>query len=124
MQSFPSLFTLIIGLTPISIKTLISPVKKCHWYRCHPGTIFQIIAHGQNLPVQILIRGKRVRSASSGSVVYVRSKIQKFRNCFSRVFNSLSTGIQARRLRYFRFSDLQKYFLDLFIMLNKSFISF
>ena len=36
-----------------------------------------IIAHGQNLPVQILIRGKRVRSASSGSVVYMLSQIQK-----------------------------------------------
>ena len=29
------------------------------------------IAHGQNLPVQILIRGKKVRSASSSSVVYI-----------------------------------------------------
>ena len=38
---------------------------------------------------------------------------------FSRVFNSSSTGIQARPLKYFRFSDLQKYFL---IMLNKSFL--
>ena len=69
-----------------------------------------IIAHGQNLPVQILIRGKRVRGASSDSQCSVY---------FSRVLNSLSTGIQAQRLRYFRFSDLQKCFLDLFIMLNK-----
>ena len=39
-----------------------------------------IIAQGQNLPVQILIREKKVRGASSGSVVYMRSQIQK-RNC-------------------------------------------
>ena len=39
--------------------------------------VINVIAHGQNLPVQILIRGKRVRGASGGSVVYMRSQIQK-----------------------------------------------
>ena len=34
-----------------------------------------VFAHGQNLPVQILIRGKTVRRVSSGSVVYMHSQI-------------------------------------------------
>ena len=75
---------------------------------------------------QILIRGKRVSSASRDSnfPVYCRCvpRFRKFKNYFSRVLNSLSTGIHARRLRYFRFSDLRKCFLGLFIMLNKSFL--
>ena len=35
---------------------------------------------------------------------------------------TLSTGIQAQLLRYLGFSDLQKCFLDLFIMSNESFL--
>ena len=58
-------------------------------------------------------------------------RFRKFKNYFSRVLNSLSAGIQVRPLRYLGFSDLQKCFLDLFIMpryfkiwimLNRSFL--
>ena len=49
-------------------------------------------------------------------------RFREFKNYFRGVLNSLITGIQARRLRYLGFSDLQKCFLDLFIMLNKSFL--
>ena len=49
-------------------------------------------------------------------------RFRKFKNYFKVVLNSLITGIKVWRLRYSGFSDLQKCLLDLFIMLNKSFL--
>ena len=56
--------------------------------------LHMFIAHSQNLPVQILIRGKRFRSASSGSVVYSVPDSENLRT----ILVVYLTGIQARRV--------------------------